>query len=379
MNVFRRLPLSRLLALCAGVVVIGISVTAIALAAGSGPTPPAKPLAQAVHDAMTGPSVEGFSADVKLTNGLLEGANLASGGGQGGAGGAGGELASSPLLSGASGRLWVSSDGRVRLELQAEKGDTQIIYDGKTAQLYDASTNTLYRYTPSGTGGWTGYAPLKSHGDANHPAGGSHEPPSVAKIEEAITKAKEHANLSGATPANVGGKAAYTVRVSPRETGSLIAGAELSFDAGNGLPLRAAIYSTDSSSPVIELATSSVAYGPVSDSVFAFTPPPGAKIVEVKPPEGGATSKHSPGGQKPTVTRHGKGLGSVWVLEEKSSGKGGTSKGLEGLPKVKINGVSASELKTALGTVLSFERSGVSYVLAGAVAPKDIEALARGL
>jgi outer membrane lipoprotein-sorting protein len=379
MNVFRRLPLPRLLALCAGVLVIGISVTAIALAAGSGPTPPAKPLAQAVHDAMTGPPVEGFSADVKLTNGLLEGANLASGGGQGGAGGASSELASSPLLAGASGRLWVSSDGRVRLELQAEKGDTQIIYDGKTAQLYDASTNTLYRYTPSSAGGWTGYAPLKGHSDANHPSGGSHQPPSVAEVEEAITKAKEHANLSEATPTNVGGKAAYTVRVSPRETGSLIAGAELSFDAGNGLPLRAAIYSTDSSSPVIELATSSVAYGPVSDSVFAFTPPPGAKIVEVKPPEGGSTSKHSPGGPKPTVTRHGKGLSSVWVLEEKSSGKGGTSKGLEGLPKVKINGVSASELKTALGTVLSFERSGVSYVLAGAVAPKDIEALARGL
>lgn len=375
MNIFRRLPLSRLLALCGGVLVIGISVTAIALAAGSGPTPPAKPLAQAVHDALTGPAVQGFSANVKLTNGLLEGANLASGGGQGGAGGATGELASSPLLSGASGRLWVASDGRVRLELQAEKGDTQLIYDGKTAVLYDASTNTLYRYTPPANGSSSTDQPGGVHGTWS----GSHEPPSVAKIEEAIAKVKQHANLSEATPTDVGGKAAYTVRVSPKETGSLIAGAELSFDAGNGLPLRAAIYSTDSSAPVIELATSAIAYGPVSDSVFAFTPPAGAKIIEVKPPEAGSSSNHSAGGQKPTVTNHGKGLSSVWVLEEKSSGKGGTSKTLEGLPKVKINGVSASELKTALGTVLTFERSGVSYVLAGAVAPKDIEALARGL
>jgi hypothetical protein len=201
----------------------------------------------------------------------------------------------------------------------------------------------------------------------------------VAKIEKAIDNVNEHADLSGATPTDVGGKAAYTVRVSPKQSGSLIAGAELSFDAGNGLPLRAAIYSTDSAAPVIELATSNVAYGPVDDSVFAFTPPPGAKIVDVRPPKGGLSAKHSSSTGKPAVTSHGKGLSSIWVLEGKSSPKSDGAKSLEGLEKVKINGISASELKTALGTVLTFERSGVSYVLAGAVAPKDIEALARGL
>jgi outer membrane lipoprotein-sorting protein len=374
MNIFRRLPLSRLLALCGAVLVIGISVTALALAVGSGPTPPAKPLAQAVHDALSGPPVAGFSADVKLTNNLLEGANLASGAEQGTAGAGG--LASNPLLSGASGRLWVASDGRVRLELQAEKGDTQLLYDGTTAELYDASTNTLYRYTPSSQD-WAGHGPLK--GSEHSDSAASQAVPSVAEIEKAIAHINKHADLSGATPTDVGGKAAYTVRVSPKQTGSLIGGAELSFDAGNGLPLRAAIYSADSSSPVIELATSNVAYGPVADSVFAFTPPPGAKIVVVRPPEGQPSAKRSSTAGKPTVTSHGKGLSSVWVLEQKSPAKSGESKGLEGLPKVKINGVSASELKTALGTVLTFERSGVSYVLAGAVAPKDIEALARGL
>ncbi len=52
---------------------------------------------------------------------------------------------------------------------------------------------------------------------------------------------------------------------------------------------------------------------------------------------------------------------------------------LEGLPKVTINGAAASELRTELGTLLSFERSGVRYVLAGSVTPAAIEALARGL
>jgi outer membrane lipoprotein-sorting protein len=374
-NILRRLPLSRLLALCGAVLVIGISLTALALAVGSGPTPPAKPLAQAIHDALTGPSVQGFNANVKLTNRLLEGASLASGGDQGsGGGGSTGELASNPLLAGGSGRLWVAG-GRVRLELQADKGDTQILYDGKTVELYDASTNTLYRYTPAAHASTTADKTAGvTHGQAK-----PHETPSVAKIEEAIADLHKHADVSGATPTDVGGQAAYTVRVSPNEGGSLLGGAELSFDAGNGVPLRAAIYSTDSSSPVIELATSEVSYGAVSNSVFAFTPPADAKIVEVKPPQGGTSSSHhGTNGTKPSVTSDGKGLSSIWTLEEKSSGKG-SSNALEGLPKVNINGVSASELRTALGTVLSFERSGVSYVLAGAVAPNAVEALARGL
>ena len=35
------------------------------------------------------------------------------------------------------------------------------------------------------------------------------------------------------------------MRVSPKEGGSLLGGAELSFDAVHGVPLRAAVYSTD--------------------------------------------------------------------------------------------------------------------------------------
>src|SRR5664279_5257532 len=250
-NILRRLPLSRLLLLCSLVIALGASATAIAFALGSGPTPPPKPLAQAVHDALAAAPVEGVSANVKLTDHLLEGAS---------------QVASSPLLSGASGRLWVAKDGRVRLELQAEKGDTQVLYDGHTLTVYDAASNTLYRYTP----------PAGTPGTDTHPATDKHEVPSVAKIEEAIAKLN-HVNVSGATPTDIAGQPAYTARVSPKEGGSLIGGAELSWDANNGLPLRAALYSSTSSSPVIELAASEVSYGPVSGSVFEFTPPANAK------------------------------------------------------------------------------------------------------
>jgi outer membrane lipoprotein-sorting protein len=384
-NIFRRLPLSRLLLLCALVVALGASATAIAFALGSGPTPPPKPLAQAVHDALGAAPVEGVSASVKLTDHLLEGSELASGGGEAG------QLSQSPLLSGASGRLWIAKDGRVRLELQAEKGDTQVLYDGTTVKVYDAASNTLYEYTPAthqasdcteSTSGQGTPTTTTLRYCPEHKAG-SGEIPSVAKIEEAIAKLGKHTIVSGATPTDIAGQPAYTARISPKESGSLIGGAELSWDAVHGVPLRAALYSSTSSSPVIELAASEISYGPIDGSVFEFTPPADAKVEVLKlPSKHGA--KHAEGkangsADKPKVTTHGSGITGVAVLESKAKPGEKALQLPESLPKVKVNGTKAAELPTALGTLLGFERSGVRYLLVGAVTPADIEAVARGL
>ncbi|MGN6372517.1 MAG: LolA family protein [Solirubrobacteraceae bacterium] len=372
MNILRRLSLSRLLLLCGVAIAVGIGATALALAVGAGPVPPPKPLDEAVHDALSAPHVQGVSARIQLTNHLLEGANLASGGG-----GEASQLSSSPLISGASGRLWVG-DGRARLELQSEKGDTQILWDGKEVELYDASSNTLYRYLPRQA------SSQESAGSSNPSSTNDRQPPSVGQIHEGIEHLEKHAVVSTAQPTDVAGQPAYTVHVSPREHGSLLGGAELSWDAAHGVPLRFAVYSTESSAPVIELAATEISYGAVESSALEFTPPADAKIEEVKQPSTSGSSGASSGGEepKPHVSTHGTGLSSI-VLLEKPAKPGGSSSSLpaelQSLPKVNINGTSASELQTELGTVLSFERSGVRYLMAGSVTPSTIEAFARSL
>src|SRR4029077_2682979 len=219
------------------------------------------------------------------------------------------------------------------------------LYDGHTLQLYDASSNTLYRYDLP-----TDAASSPPSGDA------AHEVPTVATIEEAISKLGEHATVSGATPADVAGQAAYTTRISPKEGGSLIGGAELSWDAARGVPLRAAIYSSTSASPVIELAATDISYGPVADSVFAFTPPPNAKVEEVKIDDThtGHHANGSPGEHgQPKVTTRGHGVTGVAVIEGQAKAGEAKAPTPAGLPQVKINGISATELPTALGTLLS--------------------------
>jgi outer membrane lipoprotein-sorting protein len=377
MNILRRLPLSRLLLLCGMVVALGIGITALAVGLSTGPVPPPKPLAEAVHDALAGgreQPIQGVSAQIQFTNRLLEGANLASGSSDGGGSGGGGGLASSPLVTGASGRLWISADGRARLELQSEQGDSQILYDGRTVSLYDAATNTEYRYTPSqGSDG----------GGADSNPAHHHAVPTAQEIEAALAHATAHgATISAATPTDVAGQPAYTVRISPTHNGGLVGGAELSWDATNGVPLRAAIYSSTSSAPVVELAATSISYGSVESSVFELSPPSNTKVEEVVPPTPHEPSPSQPtqgGADHPTVTTHGEGLAGIAVIE--SPAKGGAKEGeqLEALPQVKINGINAAELATPLGTLLSFERNGVRYLLAGSVTPASIEAFARGL
>jgi outer membrane lipoprotein-sorting protein len=426
----RRLPLPRLLLLCAVIVAVGVGVTALATALSTGPTPAPKPLAQAVHDALSAAPVDGVSARIQLTDHLIEGASLA-----GQTGGGGGGIASSPLLTGASGRLWIAADGRLRLELQSEKGDTQILYDGHTISLYDASSNSLYRYAiPRGSGA----GESSGEGSAGGPGAGGpsdtsghHGIPTVSEIQETIAKVMRHANLSGAVPTDVAGQPAYSVRISPSHDGGLVGGAELAWDAVHGTPLRLAVYSTHSSSPVLELAATEISYEAVPDSVFSISPPPGAKVTEVKPPsqpEGGGASSHPDGagsapkratglsavqaavpftldapptlagmargeaqsvesnGRSAALIAYGQGLGGIAVIESQAKtgaghgSSGGPAQSLPaGLGQVKLTGATATELPTALGTLLQLDRAGVSYLLVGSVTPATIEAAAKGL
>src|ERR1700712_4438774 len=109
LNFLRRISTRRLLSICALALVIVIGGTAAALAtSGSDPKPPAKPLADAVHDALTAPTVPGISADIHFTNNLIDASSLEG---------------KDPILAGASGRLWASPSGggELRLELPAEE------------------------------------------------------------------------------------------------------------------------------------------------------------------------------------------------------------------------------------------------------------------
>lgn len=396
MSALRRISTRRLLSICALSLAVLAGATAVAMAAigDSGPKPPPKPLANAVQDALNAPQVPGISARIDFTNNLVDASSI-----QG----------ADPILAGASGRLWASPDGggKLRLELQSEEGvgggDSQLLVEGRRFWLYDGSSETVYE----------GTLPEDQHGEE-----GEESVPGLGEIEAEITEAEGHADISGATPSSTAGQPTYTVRVAPKHDGGLLGGAELAWDANNGVPLRAAIYASESSDPVLQLEATDVSFESIPASVFEVAPPAGAKVVNLNPEEElGGHQRGEPkeivgkeaveeavdfrldapdtlaglpqnevraievDGRSAALATYGEGLGGIAVIESASEpGKAGEgSIGGVGLPKVSIDGVQGEELDTALGTVLRFSRDGVDYIVLGSVPPAAAEAAARAL
>lgn len=395
MTALRRISTRRLIALCAVTVVAVIGITAVATAmSGGGPKPAPKPLANAVQDALGAPSVPGISARIQFTNHLVDASSIEG---------------TDPLLAGASGRLWASPEGggKLRLELQSQGGggDSQVLVSDHHFEIYDGSSETVFRGTLPEEGG-------KDSGSEQHGV------PALGEIEAKIGEVEEHAELSGAIPSDVAGQATYTLHVVPKHDGGLLGGAEVAWDAGNGIPLRAAIYSSASSSPVLQLEATDVSFESVSSSVFEISPPQGAKVVDLSPSSETAGDRQEPSskvgaeavqqglgfplvapsslaglpqgevrgievdGKTAALATYGKGLGGIAVIEsasEPGEETGSSSEGGLSLPKVSINGTQGEELDTALGTVLRFSRSGVDYIVIGSVPPAAAEAAARAL
>jgi outer membrane lipoprotein-sorting protein len=391
--------------------VAGLALTAaIAQAAltGSGPTPSPKALANAVLDAFNAPEPDGLKAKIHFTNGLLPSGSLPGG-------------AASPLASGADGRLWIQKSGKFRLELQSDAGDAQIVSDGETVTVYDASSNTVYR------------AELpKGAKDATTPNEHAGEKLTLDKIQKALDELAKTWTVSGAEPTSTAGQPTYTVKISPKDDGGLLGAAQAAWDAVTGAPLRVAVYAQGQTDPVLELAATDVSYDAVSDSDVNVSPPqdakvddltpkdrPGAGAVSYGPGSGPAHARHEEtqsladvqralgydiaapdtlaglprksvslvrlGDQDAALTIYGKGFGAIAVLQHKT-GSADTTAPPQGkrdralsLPEINIDGATGNELATALGTVVTFERDGMSYVVAGSVPPVAAENAARGL
>jgi len=399
MKFLRTVSTRRLLATIVGVVGAIAAGAAIAVAAGgSGPVPGPASLPSAIHQALSAPAAQGISARITFTNSLISSDDI-----QG----------RDPLLNGASGRLWWSDDHQLRLELQGDNGDAQLVVDNGSFWVFDPTSNTVYE----------GKLPADEQTGQTK----SDRMPSIAEIQSNLEQLMTHLDIAGPLPADVAGQPAYTVRVSPKHGGGLLGAAQLAWDASNGVPLEIGVYARNDSNPVLALKVTDISFGPVSSSVFAISPPSGAKVVTVSTPSSAqaavkpaertqhtrvtgaaAVARHlsfglvapsklvgvplqsvsllSSGKSPGALVTYGQNLGGMIVIEAPqqsqsapapSSGSGG-QQGLS-LPSVSIDGSSGQELDTALGTVVRFSRAGITFTVLGSVPAVAANDAARAL
>jgi outer membrane lipoprotein-sorting protein len=392
MSSLRTISSRRLIAGIGGVVVLGVAGVGVGSAL-TGANPPApQPLADALHQAATGAKPTGITADVTFTNNLLSSSGITG---------------TDPLMSGASGRLWMNANGDVRIELQTTGGglDSQIVANDTSVTVFDGSQNTVYKIA----------LPAKSSTTTTHQTGTI---PTVEQIQSKLNEIAGHLNVSGAIPGTAGNVPSYSVQISPKHDGGLLGDIQLDWDAANGVPLGIAVYSTqDPSTPVLGLKVNDISYGPVSASDVTIAPPANAKVVDVPLPAKQSTSttttKAAPvtglssvqsqvsftiaapatvdglpqrqvrlvdwKGEKAALVTYGQGLGGIAVLERPAGVATPSSSPLAQLPTVSVAGVSGHELTTPLGTVVTFTKGGVNFTVAGSVTQMAAETAAGEL
>jgi hypothetical protein len=385
-KIFRTLPTKHLILILVGAAVVAIGGASLAVAAGGGgSTPPAKSLPDAIHDALTATKPAGVTARIEFTNKLFPSGAMAG-------------QSTSALMSGASGRLWMNDTGG-RLELQSDAGDVQVTWNDTTATIYDASSNTAYTFD----------LPQQQSGATT-----TEQPPTVDQISTFLNELAQHWNVSGADPDNIAGQEAYTVKISPSHDGGLLGSAQLAWDALNGVPLKVEIYAQGASSPALALDVTDISFGDVSNSDVQVPPPAGAKIVDLSSQTQGSGTSQTPAvtglaavqaaapfpvtapdslvgltrrdvrlvgptDSRSAIAVYGEGLGAIAVVERANDSSAGAPSQLQALPTVSLNGVTGHELTTQLGTILTWDKNGVTYILAGSVPSSAAEAAATAL
>ncbi|MGH8775677.1 MAG: LolA family protein [Jiangellaceae bacterium] len=174
------------------------------------------------------------------------------------------------LLSGSqTARIWYSSPEQARFAVMGAVDETNVIRDGEDVWIWDSSTNTA------------GHALLPERdgdGEAVPTPQAPVSPQVAAQLLLAAVDPSTEVTVDGT--AEVAGRAAYELVLSPREDGSLIDDVRLAVDGETSMPLRVQVNADGDDEPAFEVGFTSVTFGEPSDDVFRFNPPPGATVEE---------------------------------------------------------------------------------------------------
>ncbi len=173
------------------------------------------------------------------------------------------------LLTGShTARIWYSSPDQARVALLDQLDESNVIRNGEDLWVWSSRTNTAQ------------HAVLPPHDDVGPvPPDLPVSPADAAAALLAAINPSTEVAVDGT--AEVAGRAAYELVVSPRDDRSLIDDVRLAVDGATSMPLRIQVNSAGADEPAFEVGFTSVTFEEPSDDVYRFNPPPGATVEEV--------------------------------------------------------------------------------------------------
>lgn len=287
------------------------------------------------------------------------------------AGGRAGGASLSSLLSGSRTiRVWYAGKQRVRLAVTGSLAEADLIRNGQDLWSYQSDDNTVTHVR----------LPADDKQQAAAGAAGALTPQEAARrLVAAITPTT---TVRVERTARVAGRDVYQLRLRPKDPRSLIDAVVLAVDGQTRVPLQVQVLAKGQSAPAYETGFTDVQFRVPDADVFAFTPPPGAKVTERSlgqvaqdKRQAQAEGRAAFAAGQPAVL--GSGWTSVLVLrtvELSAAGSGGTLRSLlNAATPVRGAFGNGRMLRTALITGLLTD-DGRLYV--GAVTPAALQAAA---
>jgi outer membrane lipoprotein-sorting protein len=266
-------------------------------------------------------------------------------------------------------RVWYGTDKKARISLVGDLAETDVVRNGRDVWLWSSQSNEATHYR------------LPDHADdATATPTPTVDPSTAAQKALAAIDPSTAVEVDGT--GHVAGQDVYELRLTPRDSRSLVGSVRLAIDADTSVPLRVQVFARGGTEPAFETGFTSVQFDQPDASVFSFTPPEGATVTQgtlpagpsAKPSAGGKTPDHVavPGDENaPTVV--GKGWTSVAIVhgvDVAALGKDATAGAILGGTKA-VSGAYGSGrlLTTPLLSVLIV--GDTAYV--GAVDPSVVE------
>jgi hypothetical protein len=182
------------------------------------------------------------------------------------------------LLSEISGshhlRIWRSAGG-LRVAEILPRSERALFVTPTQAWAWDFATFTAYRL------------PVDERDDRPDTSAPARMLDPLELARRALEAASPTTAVSVADTARVAGRAAYVLAVEPRSAATLVRRIEVDVDAEHRLPLRVAVFARGRTTASAWTAFTSVSFDAVDPSTYRFTPPPGAKVVDVGNQRGG--------------------------------------------------------------------------------------------